>query len=198
MSDLPGTWQVHDGDPARVATVLTGRGYTAQAPLLWYAASALTQAGWTVRSFVWSRPPRGRVEATEVYGRVVRDGPAQAPPSTRHLVVGKSLGTLVLPLAVELGLPGIWLTPLISESDVPEVRKAALRLADDGAPRALLVGGTADSLWDGKVAAASEAEVVEVPGANHSMEIPGDWHRSLEIIGEVTSAVERFVSSLEA
>jgi hypothetical protein len=195
MNEQPWTWRTRDGDPGRVATILPGQGYTSEAPLLSYAGAALAGAGWTVRSFVWSRPSRGRGEATEVYSRVVRDAVEKAP-SAHHLLIGKSLGTLVLPLAVELRLPGAWLTPLISASGTAEVRAAATTLADDGAPPALLVGGTADELWDGGVAKASGADVVEVPGANHSMEIPGDWRRSLEILGEVTAAVERLASGL--
>ena len=196
MSEQPWTWRTQDGDPERVATILPGGGYTAQAPLLSYAASALAAAGWTVRSFAWSRPARGLGEGTEVYSRVVRDAVADAPASARLLVVGKSLGTLALPLAVELRLPGVWLTPLISEKGTAEVRRAAAGLATDGAPPALLVGGTADELWDGEVAMASGAEVVEVPQADHSMETPGDWRRSIEILGQVTAAVELFARSL--
>jgi len=100
----PWTWRTRDGDPGRLATVLPGRGYTADAPLLSYAGAALAGEGWTVRSFVWSRPPRNRAEAAEVYADVVREAVADAP-AARHLVVGKSLGTLVLPVAVELGCP---------------------------------------------------------------------------------------------
>ena len=77
------------------------------------------------------------------------------------------------------------------------MRAAAARLADDDAPPALLVGGTGDDLWDGAVAAASGADVLEVPGANHAMEVAGDWRRSLEILGEVTSAIERLARSLD-
>ena len=196
MSGDPWTWRTRDGDPGRVATILPGQGYTAAAPLLSYAGAALAGLGWTVRSLLWSRPPGGRGEATEAYPRVVRDAVAGAP-AAQHLVVGKSLGTLALPVAVELGLPGVWLTPLISARGTAEVRAAALALADDGAPPALLVGGTHDELWDARVAAASGAGVLEVPGADHSMEIPGDWRRSLEILGEVTSAVEAFAGRWE-
>ena len=196
MSEQPWTWWTHDGDPERVAMILPGQGYSAQAPLLSYAASALADAEWTVRSFAWSRPSDGRGEAAEIYSRVVRDA-VEGAPSARHLVIGKSLGTLALPLAVELGLPGVWLTPLLSENGTAQVRAATLALAGHDAPRALLVGGTKDVLWDAEVAQGSGADVVEVPGANHSMEIPGDWRRSLEILGQVTSAVERFASDLE-
>lgn len=186
--------RTHDGDPARVATVLPGQGYTAQGPLLWYASAVLRDAGWTVRTVVWDGEPDGRDEAREVYARIVRDG-VDAAPDARHLVVGKSLGTLAMPAAVELRLPGVWLTPLISASGTDDVRAAARALGAGGAP-ALLVGGTADELWDSDAAAASGAWVLEVPGADHSMEVPGDLRRSLEILGEVTAAVADLVEAL--
>jgi predicted alpha/beta-hydrolase family hydrolase len=194
MTEQPWQILVRDGDPDRVVLILPGQGYSAQGALLWYAATALTHAGWTVRTFVWDRPANGRAEAEQVYGQVVRDDVAST--SATYLVVGKSLGTLVLPLALELGLPGVWLTPLLSAHGTREVREAAAALGADGAPPALLVGGTADGLWDSDVARASGAEVLEVLGADHSMEVAGDWRRSLEVLGRVTAAVESFATGL--
>lgn len=51
---------------------------------------------------------------------------ATATLGTRHVMVGKSLGTLVLPLALELSIPGARLTPSSSEHAVPEIRDAPL------------------------------------------------------------------------
>ena len=39
----------------------------------------------------------------------------QAPDDQPVLIVAKSLGTPALPWAVERGLPGVWLTPLLKE-----------------------------------------------------------------------------------
>ncbi|MFP3714085.1 hypothetical protein [Puerhibacterium sp. TATVAM-FAB25] len=187
---------VDDGDHDRVATILPGQGYTAQGPLLHYAATVLRDAGWTIRTLVWDGECRGRSEAREVYGHVVRDGVTSLPGS-RHLVVGKSLGTLAMPVAARMGVPGVWLTPLISEHGTLDVREATLGLGVHQVP-ALLVGGTADALWDTHVAKASGVRVLEVEGANHSMEVRGDWRRSLEVLDQVTAAVADLVAEVEA
>ncbi|AEG43105.1 hypothetical protein L600_000100000360 [Isoptericola variabilis J7] len=75
-----------------------------------------------------------------------------------------------------------------------DVRDAAERISA-GLP-AVLAGGTADRLWDPAVAARSGARVVEVPGADHSLEVPGDWRRSLGALAEVTAAVEDLARSV--
>ncbi|MEV0894412.1 hypothetical protein [Promicromonospora sp. NPDC050262] len=185
------TWRIGTtaGDPARVATILPGSGYTAQCPLLWYAAKALRAAGWTVRTFAWDELSPDWTEARRTYGEALRS--ASVPDGGRHLVVAKSLGSFALPVAVDLGLPGAWLTPVLTGNASGPVRAA---LAAGTAP-ALLVGGTADPLWDGGVATAPDTEVLEVDGADHSLEV-GDWRRSHEVLARVTGAVERLAAQL--
>lgn len=183
------TWQISTtaGDPARVATILPGSGYTAQGPLLWYAAKALHAAGWTVRTFAWDELSPDWADARRTYGEALRTAPVA--DGGRHLVVAKSLGSFALPVAVDLGLPGVWLTPVLTGHASEPVRAA---IAAGRAP-ALLVGGTADPLWDGGVATASGTEMLEVDGADHSLEV-GDWRVSHEILARVTGAVERFAA----
>lgn len=182
-----------DGDPGRTAIVLPGSGYTAQQPVLEYPSHALEGAGWSLRTVVWDGRPTSRAEGFAVYEHVVRDVVAGAG-GARCLVLGKSLGTLVLPLCVELGVPGAWVTPLIAEmAEAPAVRAAALALAASGLP-ALLAGSPADPSWDADVAARSGARVVEVAGADHGLIVPGDWRASLAGLGEVTAAVEELAA----
>ncbi|MFI2365921.1 hypothetical protein [Promicromonospora sp. NPDC019610] len=185
------TWQISTttGDPTRVATILPGSGYTAQGPLLWYAAKALRAAGWSVRTFAWDELSPDWGEARQVYGESLRDAPV--PDGGRHLVVAKSLGSFALPVAAELGLPGVWLTPVLT-GDASEPVRAALAA---GTAPGLLAGGTADPLWDGGVVTAPDTEVLEVDGADHSLEV-GDWRVSHEILARVTGAVERFAAQL--
>lgn len=188
------TIRVHEGDPNRVALILPGSGYTAQGPLLSYANQALRAAGWSTKTLVWAGEPEGLREAATVCSALVRE--LTASNSGHHLIVAKSLGTLALPVAVELSVPGVWLTPLLSDQDVPEVREAVLRLASSETP-ALLVGGTADELWDSEVATLSGAQVIEAPEANHSLEVPGDWRSSLAILSRVTEAIADFSAKTE-
>jgi pimeloyl-ACP methyl ester carboxylesterase len=103
------------------------------------------------------------------------------------VLVGKSLGSYAAALAAERGLPGIWHTPLLSDPRCV----AALRQA--GAPY-LLIGGTADGLWNGDVARSLTPHVVEVPGADHGMIIVGEpLARSAAVLGHVATAIENFL-----
>ncbi len=103
-------------------------------------------------------------------------------------MIAKSLSTLALPAAQDRGLAGVWLTPLC---DTPEIRDAVIT-----AP-ALLVGGTADPTWDSQVAAALDgAEVLEIPGADHSLQVPGGPDASLDVLRQVTARVGEFAAGL--
>ncbi|MEU2201503.1 hypothetical protein [Isoptericola sp. NPDC019482] len=186
---------VDDGEPGLVLTVLPGVGYTAEGPVLARPSAALRSGGWTVRTVVWDGRPDFDV-ARRVYADVVRDGVASAPAAV-HLVLAKSLGTLALPVAVELGLAGAWLTPLLTTDRAPEVRAAAVGLGASGVP-ALLVGGTADGLWDGGLAAASGARVLEVEGGDHSLEVDGDPARTAAALDAVTAAVVDLAAAVAA
>ncbi|WP_125777135.1 alpha/beta hydrolase [Antribacter gilvus] len=189
------SWQWHttEGDPARVATLLPGSGYTTAGPLLHYARVALSQQGWTVRALDWLERP-DTATARSVYNIAVSDGGGSALPGARHLVVAKSLGTLALPAAARLGVPGVWLTPVLTGASAAEVRTAVIELGPDH----LLVGGTADPLWDGAVASTSAAQALEIQGADHSLEIEGGWQESLAVLERVTAAIEEFARAAGA
>jgi pimeloyl-ACP methyl ester carboxylesterase len=64
--------------------------------------------------------------------------------------------------AAEHGWPAIWLTPLLH--DAPLV--AALRART--AP-ALLIGGTADELWNGRIAREITDDVLELEDGDHTL-----------------------------
>ena len=114
--------ETRDGDPARLAIVLPGSGYTADHPVLALPRDALRDAGWSLRVLVWDAKP-SLEDASDVYATAVHDLVRDAEDAT----------PLVLPLNVTS-------TPT------------------------LLVGGTADPLWDSAAAAQAAAEVMEVPG----------------------------------
>lgn len=129
-----------------------------------------------------------------MYDKILRRRTA-VESEAKYLVVGKSLGTLALPTAVELRVPGVWLTPPISKLfGEPKLRSAVRSLSEAGVP-AFFAGGTADVQWDGKLARRGGA-VHEVQDANHFLEIPGDWHASLVSVTGVICAVDGFISTL--
>jgi hypothetical protein len=173
---------------APVATLLPGRGYGPQAPLLYYARLVLRSRGWAVRTVHWERVPGLDPADHAAVAALAAELLATADPE-RDVVVAKSLGSLALPAAAERGVPGIWLTPLLG---IEGVRRAAARAG----AAALLVGGTADPYWDGAAAAATGAAVFEVPGADHSLERPGDLDGTLAALTAVLARITAQLDSL--
>ena len=180
------TTRIHEGDPERVATILPGRGYTPDAPLLHYAIGVLRRRGWTVREVWW----QGGTEITGDVAVTQATEALDAVDAPTQMIVAKSLGTLAMPHAVDHGIHGVWLTPLLVD---PEIELAATRLTGLD----LLVGGTADSLWDAEVAASSPARVLQIEGANHGLEVDDSVLDSIDVLRSVTYHVEKVVELVD-
>jgi predicted alpha/beta-hydrolase family hydrolase len=177
------------GEPVGTAVLVPGAGYPPQAPLLFFAGQALVQHGWRVEHHWWDPPEGASPQELNAWVRAEVEG--ALPASDRALVVGKSLGTRAAPLAAERGLPAIWLTPLFG----PRLVEA---YAANPAPQ-LLVGGTADQLWNSEVARGLDGPtrtVVEVPDADHAMLVPGDSVRGVSAHVEVQKAIDGWLGAL--
>ena len=178
------------GEPVGTAVVVPGRGYPPQAPLLFFAGVALLQHGWHVDHHWWDPPAHQSDEHTAAWVRAEVEG--ALPTGGRVLVVGKSLGTWVAPVAAERGLPAVWLTPLL---DHPAIVEA---IAANPASQ-LLIGGSADDLWDHAVASELESatcSVLEIPGADHVLLTPGDVVGGVEAHMAVTRGIDGWLASL--
>ena len=137
----------------------------------------------------WSHEPPDPFEpAVErwVCGEVV---PVLDAVGGSPLVIAKSLGTNAATLAAERALPAVWLTPLLT---TPWVAAALGRAT---APF-LVVGGTADALWDGGLARRLSPYVLEVEGGDHGMQVPGPLADSIAVLGRVIVAVEEFLDAI--
>jgi pimeloyl-ACP methyl ester carboxylesterase len=171
------------------AVVIPGRLYGPAAPLMMYAGDVAERRGAAVHRHSWSEePPKPFEREVEgwVCGEVARvlESVGGSP-----LLIGKSLGTNAAALAADRALPAVWLTPLLT---VPWVAAALARAT---APT-LLVGGTADSIWDGALARRLSPHVLEVQDADHGMYVPGPLTDSVAVLGNVVVAVEKFLDAV--
>lgn len=171
----------------RTALLIPGRMHVHQS-LLTFAEEALERREVEVHRLWWSPPtelslpdliPWVREQVETAIDDLGLDDP---------VLVGKSLGTLSAPVAADRGLAAIWLTPVLHEEPFISLYRKATR------PR-LFIGGTADRLWNGTLAAELSPEVLEVPEADHGLFVPGPLARSGESHGRAGTAIEAFLDS---
>jgi hypothetical protein len=60
----------------------------------------------------------------------------------------------------------------------------------------LLIGGTADKVWDGTIARQLSPYVFEVLDADHGMYVPGPLAASATVLGRVATAIEEFLDDV--
>jgi hypothetical protein len=165
----------YEGDPARTAVMLPGA-MLGGMPSLAFAQQGLTANGWRVVQ-VWdeyldrSEDPDAWVH--ERLAAAVR----HASEARDLLVVAKSNGTRAAADAADYGWPGVWLTPLLD--DAP----SAVTLRRRTAP-ALLIGGTEDPMWIGRIAREISDDVLELPGADHGLARPEDGVAIVRAVAE--------------
>ena len=183
-------WARSDAKHPPVAVLLPGRGYTVQAPLLYWCARMLDELGWHVQAVTWDFDASTRADHRPVIEDAVAEAFAAAPDASARLIVAKSLGTLALPWARRNGIAGVWLTPVLSEL---AVRDALLSATSND----LAIGGDADELWMPELLRGTAAAVISVPEASHSLTVPGGWERSQvvqsAVLGEVAQHVKRIM-----
>jgi pimeloyl-ACP methyl ester carboxylesterase len=171
------------------AVVIPGLMFGPAAGMLMYCADVAERRGATVHRHWWTREPPAPFEpsiedwvSTEVAALLDTVG-------GRPLLIGKSLGTNAAAVAAERSLPAVWLTPVLNAPWVV----AAL---DRATAPFLLVGGTADPMWDTALARRLSPHVLEVDGANHGMVVPGPMTDSIAVLGDMVVAVERFADAI--
>jgi hypothetical protein len=175
---------------APLALILPGTGYTAKAPLLYWCAEILSDRGWRVEAVEWDGDP-GSVEAPREDVENEIDRVISATGTTPTLVVAKSFGTLAFPWAIAHGLPGVWLTPVLSDPDI----KAALASASSAH---FAAGGSADEFWTPAAEMTTHAVLHTVPGADHSIRVDVGWEASLAAQTQLFQVIERHLDRLAA
>jgi hypothetical protein len=180
---------VSDMPAGRSAILAPGGNYGPDGPLLMYARLAVHRLGGRTRPITWELSEGadvGRLRGQVVSQVTSAIDEMTAATGAAPVVVGKSLGSLAAPVVADRGLAAVWFTPLLT--DEPTV--AALRRATGPC---LLVGGTADKLWDGQIALSITPDIVEIDGADHGMFVPGRLAASAAALGQVITAVEDFL-----
>ncbi|MDP1720568.1 MAG: hypothetical protein Q8L08_06200 [Candidatus Nanopelagicaceae bacterium] len=175
----------YQGTNGRTAVLLPGTNYSPNHPVLYYTRQMLLVQGWSIEEVWWNPEDRSPDEAVTRRVKSVLDSVIGGS----QLVIGKSLGTLALPMVVERKLSAIWLTPVLNR---PQLRTALESVTS----KTLLVGGTADEFWNGEIASASGQQVLEIPGANHDLEISRDPLASVRLLGEIVAKMTMFVENL--
>jgi len=137
---------------------------------------------------------RWRWEETEDRRGFVEAGAArldlEAGPAAKTLVVAKSLGCYAAEWASVRGYPAAWLTPVLTDDFVMD---ALGRYSTS----ALLVGGSADRVWDSDRAMRTGLRRLEVPGADHGLQLP-DWRSSIAVVQQTLTAIDDFAREVAA
>ena len=172
-----------------MAVLLPGAGYPANGPLLHWSAALAVEQGWHVQALDWTITGQARKAPEEFVELAVERAFADAPTATSRLVIAKSFGTYALPWAVRHGIPGIWLTPVLSE---PALSDALGRAGSTH----LAIGGDRDSMWLPQNVQNSAAQMFTVSGADHSLELESGWRDSIDAQCEVLERVSRHIGHL--
>ena len=176
----------HDGDPARCAVVLPGMVYPTRAPVLWFAREAAVAEGWSALE-VLGEP--GEHADPVGWQRAAAEAALAAAAAERVLVIGKSLATLLAGMVSDNDLPAVWLTPALTESAVSEGLARARRPT-------IVMGGSADDFWRRDAIPDNPAlEVIELPGLDHALQVPGDPLGSLDPLRHVVDAVQQMTAN---
>jgi hypothetical protein len=176
---------------SRTAIVVPGGQFGPAAPLPMFAANAAERRGAQAVRVWWDEPDRPLTLTDEERGPWVHSQVAKALEGVTGdvVLIGKSLGSFAAPLAAERGIPAIWLTPvLVNPWVVDGLRRSTAPF--------LLIGGTADSLWEPVLARELTPHVLEVPDADHGMYVPGRLAESAAVLGQVATAVEDFLDQV--
>ena len=177
----------HQGDPERCAVLLPGMIYPTRAPVLWFAREAVMSRGWSALE-VLGEP--GTHPEPVAWEHECTERALEAAGQARVLVIGKSLASFMAGLVSDRNLPAAWLTPALDREPVIEGLTRAQQPT-------LVVGGTADPMWVRPALPDNQAlEVLELPGLDHALQVPGDIPASLAALGEMARAVARLADSI--
>ncbi|GAB4581860.1 MAG: alpha/beta hydrolase [Anaerolineales bacterium] len=199
-----GTFYQHETPSSKLAVIFPGYGYSCDRALLHFPLQMFLAQGtdvlqvnysFTNKPGFWQSGEQTRAlwfgsDAVAAMRTVLKKG-----EYTEITLLGKSIGTLAVghisAIMPDLqNLRGMMLTPLLKN---PGLVQQIIGFRG----KILLAVGTADDLHDPavlqEIRAAREVEIVEVEGADHSLEKNGDVGGSLDALRQVMLAIEKFL-----
>lgn len=179
-----------DGTPVGRCVVLPGRQYTADGPLLFFAAQTALTRGWDVRQVWWEAPPRNSWPIGDEIAWVGTELDAAVDGyDGQILVIGKSLGTFAAPLAAARAYDAAWLTPLLTEPDIADVLMTY-------PARQFIVIGSSDPFLSEEVFEALPGERLLVAG-DHVLRVPGDPSAMVASHGRFVRAFDAWLAAAQ-
>lgn len=188
--------------PRGLALTLPGDNYGVDGPLLYYPNQLLWEQGWDTAAITYGYQSAGIAFSPLVIADVLRECQQAVTrlltqrSYPRLVLIGKSLGaSLVAFLCQQQALPettlAVYITPPLGPMFNPVFQETT--------QPACLALGTADRFYDAAVLSDLQKtrafQLVQVDGADHSMNVPGDLDASLEAVKRVAVAVVAFISS---
>ena len=201
---VPNSFFRQAGGSDHLAIVLPGLSYRCNQPLLWYPTRALLSSGADVLwvEYAYDLRPDWVTADDQVQRDWLFDDVVAATRSVtetryeRVTLIGKSMGTLALGhVLMTEKIPdrrkAVWLTPVL---DDPALRR---QLEESNLP-SLIVIGSKDHYYDGSFLARLQNkksfEVEVIRGADHVLETDEGTLVSIDIMKQVMSSFQRFIS----
>ena len=196
--DIKAYLHTHANSSSDLAVVLPGAGYSFREPLLRYSIQVLLQRGYRVLALdkVYGDDPAWRSLTVEQDARkIVEDDTLKVFeqiqsrfPETLNLLLGRSLGTFAIACLLERELVApkkiIWQTPALGS------KWSTMR---DCKIPGFGILGTADHNYRQAIENMPKNRII-VENADHGMEIPGDPIRSIEVLKQVMTATDEWIS----
>ena len=195
------------GKSDKLAIVFPGIGYTCQMPVLYYPTLSLLENWYDVLWVEYNyknedfsgRSDKEKVSWINFDAEASYDAVLRKSRYKNILLIGKSLGTFAL---VHLNSKrkidrDLWLTPLLKTANAVNVE-----LFDDikkVCKGGIFIIGTEDPHYDKAridELTKSGAEFASIEGADHSMEIEGNVHKSLAALERIIKETEKIAGNI--
>lgn len=175
----------------RCAVVLPGGLHGPYTPLLKYAADAAGDRAASIHPVWWRQYERPLTLAEHERSDWVSDHLAPelaAVAGSSVLLIGRSLASYGAGVAATHSIPAIWFNPVLNSATV-------VRALERTQAPVMLIGGTADPMWNPKIARRVADQVVEIPDADHSLRVPGALANTAAALATSITAVEDFMDA---